>query len=179
MGHAESDWLALIGEAAKSDFIAIAKIAGYELDDRCLKVEPGPAPHKRRALPPSNMAVYSFWRGKEALKVGLASPNNDARFRFHHYSPGTSNSNLARSISVRFGELGLVAPPTDYRAWIELETGRIDFLMPASWGQPVARLLEGYLHARWRPRFEGRVWSGNSDTLPAPHFDVSVQNAAS
>lgn len=170
MGHSDPEWLKTMGEAAARDFIQIAAIAGYDLSIGELYVEVNPAPHKRTGLRPCFMAVYSFWRDKEALKVGLASPNDDARFRYHHYSPGTSPSNLARTLKYRFAELGLSAPPLQYRQWIERETGRIDFIMPAGWGPPLAKLFEAYLHARWRPRFEGRAWKGCPDTLPAPDF---------
>ena len=175
VGRKNEGWLAAIGTAALNDFVRVAEIVGYELDVDQLIVEASPAPHKRSALPARRMAIYSFWHGKKALKIGLASPNNDARFRYHHYSPGTCVSNLSLSIRDHYAELGLLAPPERYRTWIEAEIGRIDFLLPAEWGQPIGRLLESYLHARWRPRFEGRAWMGYGEALAAPIFDLANQ----
>lgn len=167
---AQQLWLEDVATIAVRDFVKVAQITGYNLDLRQISFEALPAPHKRTALPPSRMAVYSFWLADKVLKVGLASPNNDARFRFHHYSPGTGVSNLSKSIQANLLEFGLSEPPKSYRSWIEAHLARLDFLLPAAWGQPVGRLLEAYLHARWRPRFEGREWKGFSESLPEPNF---------
>jgi len=55
-------------------------------------------PHKPKGLPTGMMAVYTFFLNGQALKVGKAGPNSDARYRSQHYNPNSAGSTLARSI---------------------------------------------------------------------------------
>lgn len=178
MSSQTRSWLAEVANAAVQDFVRISAVIGYEIDLDRIVIEVSPAPHKRGPLRAHHMGIYSFWWRLEALKVGLASPNNNARFRYHHYSPGTSGSNLALSLSRCFEEFAQSEEAVNYRSWIETEVDRIDFQMPAEWGQPIGRLMEAYLHARWRPRFEGRAWKGYHESLPAPPIGAKFEQAA-
>ena len=164
-------WLELAAYDAKARFLEMALLAGYRLDPEKIGVQVLAAPHKQTSLPPGTMALYSFWLGQQACKVGIASPNDDARFRHHHYSPNSCGSSLARSVRNAPQRIGLKAPPTDSRAWLERQLSRINFILPAAWGQPVLKLFEAFLHARWRPAYEGRAWKGFEDALPAPDLE--------
>jgi hypothetical protein len=44
------------------------------------------------------MAVYCFFLDGRALKIGIAGPNSDARFRSQHYNLNSARSTLAGSI---------------------------------------------------------------------------------
>jgi hypothetical protein len=44
-----------------------------------------PAPHRPKGLPIGRMAAYCFFLNGQALKIGIAGPKSDARFRSHQY----------------------------------------------------------------------------------------------
>ena len=165
-----SEWLHDQVVDARRRFVPVAAAAGYDLLPDKIRLDVRAAPHKTGRLPRHSMAIYSFWMDRRACKVGLVSPNNAARFENHHYSPNACGSTLARSIKAQPHRLGLDACPENYRAWMEANLSRADIILPASWGQPVLKLLEVFLHARWRPIYEGRAWSGYLDSLPPPQL---------
>src|SRR3984893_7794355 len=91
----------ILGEmtsAALSDFANVAALAGTECDLSKIRVEVLNKPHKPSGLPTGRMAVYCFFLNGQALKVGIAGPNSDARYRSQHYNPNSAQSTLARSI---------------------------------------------------------------------------------
>jgi hypothetical protein len=116
-----------------------------------------PKPHKPKGLPVGKMAVYAFFLNGQALKVGKAGPNSDARYRSQHYNPRSAGSNLARSILNAPGKVGAVdVVEQNIGDWIKQHTDRVNFLMPADLGKHRLSLLESFLHDRWKPVFEGR-----------------------
>jgi hypothetical protein len=40
--------------------------------------------------------------------------------------------------------------------WIRVNTDGINFLLPLTLGLSALSLMEAFLHARWKPKFEGR-----------------------
>jgi len=139
------------------DFYKVASVAGIDMADSGLSVEYLPAPHRPpSALPKGKSAVYVFmWRG-ECLKVGKAGPKSQARYTGQHYSPLSSNSNLAKSLFSARDELGLAGlSESTVGDWIRANTARYNFLLDSSCGIPVLTLLESFLQCRLRPRFEG------------------------
>ena len=116
-----------------------------------------PAPHTPpSALPKGKIAVYVLsWRG-QCLKVGKVGPNSQARYTSQHYSPQSSNSNLAKSILSALSELGLSGvSEANAGAWIKNNVDRIDFLLNATRGMPLLTLLESFLQCGLKPKFEG------------------------
>lgn len=106
------------------------------------------------------MAVYCFFLNGTALKVGMAGPNSNARFRSHHYGHSRAGSTLARSILKYPGKIGIGPALADSVGdWIKNNTDRVDLLLPSSWGRPMLSQLESFLHARWTPIYEGTVAS--------------------
>ena len=102
------------------------------------------------------MAVYEFLWRDVCLKVGKVGPNSQARYTSQHYSPSSSNSNLAKSIVSARADLGVPdITESNVGAWIKSNVDRVNFLLDAEWGIPVLTLLESFLQCRLRPRFEG------------------------
>lgn len=127
------------------------------------------APHRPTRLPAASTAVYLFalsaTAGQSApcgtgtvLKVGKVGPNSEARFRYMHYNPASSNSNLARSLlahPILWPWLGIDALSADSVGdWIRTNLDRTNFYLPA--GRPqVLATLEVYIRARVGSVFEG------------------------
>ncbi|NCP28215.1 MAG: hypothetical protein GW850_09215 [Sphingomonadales bacterium] len=143
---------------ALDGFAALSKLSTQNLDLANISSEILKAPHEPAQFPKGNMAIYSFWKNYTCLKVGIASPNNNARFVSHHYGLNRAPSNLAKSIDKDPTVVGLLAPPEDYSMWIRQNCSRINFWMPGSWGKSILSLFEAYLHVVWTPIYEGGAW---------------------
>lgn len=151
-GLGESEVGALI-----ESFMAVGDLAGVTIPPGAVAVEMLPAPHRSPSvLPAGKMAVYIFQWGSQCLKIGKVGPKSQARYTSHHYSPGSSNSNLARCILKECTSLGISGLSTDnVGAWIKENTDRINILLDDRLGIPVLSMLEAFLHCRLKPRFEG------------------------
>jgi hypothetical protein len=127
------------------------------------------APHRATSLPPGSTAVYVFAfstsAGRSApcgpgtvLKVGKVGPNSEARFRYMHYNPGSSNSNLAKSLlthQILWPFLGIQRLTSgDVGERIRASMDRTNFFVPAGHPQVLAT-LEVYARARVGSVFEG------------------------
>lgn len=143
--------------ALLDDFRKVVALAGVALPPAALSLETLPAPHKPPStLPSGKMAVYVFvWNGR-CLKVGKVGPKSQARFTSQHYSPASSNSNLAKSLVTSHGKLGLSGiSESNAGAWIKANVDRVNFFLSAECGIPVLTLLESFLQCRLNPVFEG------------------------
>lgn len=139
------------------DFRKVVTLAGVSLPPAALSFETLPAPHTPpSALPSGKAAVYVFvWSGR-CLKVGKVGPKSQARFTSQHYSPASSNSNLAKSLVAGHGKLGLSGiTESNVGAWIKTNVDRVNFLLNVESGIPVLTLLESFLQCRLNPVFEG------------------------
>jgi hypothetical protein len=140
----------ILGEMAAvalRDFASVGALTGSACDLSKIRVEVLNKPHKPSGLPTGKMAVYCFFFNGDALKVGIAGPNSDARYRSQHYNPNSANSNLAKSILAYPGKIGIS---------IKEHTDRINILLPDFFGKPILSMLESFLQARWKPIYEGR-----------------------
>jgi hypothetical protein len=107
------------------------------------------------------MAAYCFFLNGHALKIGIAGPKSDARFRSQHYGATRANSTLAGSLLKHPGKVGITPILGDAIGdWIKANTDRINLLLPASYGRAMLSQLEAFLHGRWKPIYEGRVVAG-------------------
>lgn len=128
-----------------------------------------PAPHRPTTLPAGSTAVYVFALSAAAgqsapcgtgtvVKVGKAGPNSEARFRYMHYNPGSSNSNLAKSLlthPILWPWLGIQHLTfNSVGDWIRANLDRTNFFLPAGHPQILAT-LEVYIRARVGSVFEG------------------------
>jgi hypothetical protein len=101
------------------------------------------------------MAVYIFALGDRVLKVGKVGPNSGPRFRTHHYVPGSSISNLAKSLLAdETGDCRDISAD-EIGSWMQQHLHRIDILLGADVGVAVLAYLEAFLHCRLSPVYEG------------------------
>ena len=140
-----------------SDFLRAAELAGLDIKQRDIHIENLPAPHvPPSTLPSGKMAVYVFHWGDRCLKVGKVGPKSQARYTSQHYSPKSSNSNLAKSILKDKSVMGITEiDEHTVGNWVKQNTDRINFLIPESFGIPLLSLLEAFLQCRLKPCFEG------------------------
>ena len=128
-----------------------------------------PAPHKGKALPTSESAVYVFTLSpgygrstaagaNRTLKVGKAGVNCSARFQSQHYSANAAPSTLAATMlktKILWSYIGITSlDESNVRSWIEHNTERDNFYLNASDAHLLGK-LETYLKGRLGPVFEG------------------------
>jgi hypothetical protein len=140
-------------ETALGDFIEVCKLAGAIVKSDDISAIFSPAPHAPTGLPKGMMAAYGFYHDKRWLKIGIVGPNSNARFRSQHYLPHSSKSNLAQSLlkdssTSSFIEVHMVGE------WIKANCHRMNILLRDSLDLSLLRLLEAFLHARLKPRYE-------------------------
>lgn len=140
-----------------SDFLHAAKLAGLDIKQKDIHIENLPAPHvPPSTLPSGKMAVYVFHWADRCLKVGKVGPKSQARYTSQHYSPKSSNSNLAKSILKDKSVMGIIEiDEHTVGNWVKQNTDRVNFLIPESFGIPLLSLLEAFLQCRLKPCFEG------------------------
>jgi hypothetical protein len=127
------------------------------------------APHKGKALPVGECAVYVFTLSpgygrntvagaNRALKVGKAGVNCSARFQSQHYSTKAAPSTLAATLlktKILWPYIGItLLDESNVRLWIEHNTERDNFYLNTSDTHLLGR-LETYLKGRLGPVFEG------------------------
>jgi len=140
-----------------NDFVKVCALAGLQLTSADFRVEKLPAPHKPpSSLPNGKMAIYMFFLNGECVKVGKVGPKSQARYVSQHYSPGSSQSNLASSLLSSKNFQGLTGlNGLNAGNWIKANTDRVNILIAAEIGVPVLTLFESFLQCRLHPRFEG------------------------
>ena len=144
--------------------VKAAKLAGFNVEVESLQLltwNAGPATHIPKKLPVGYAAVYIFQlnntRSPIFLKVGKANSNSNARYQSHHYSPDSSNSNLARAIITgdpEFHALGAYIPETDIGVWIKERTNRFNILIPKELGKNFVHFAEAFFILKCKPFFE-------------------------
>lgn len=139
-----------------ADLRRVAKLVAIQLSDKNVTPQILLAPHAPPAtLPPGKMAVYVFLWGSNCLKVGRAGPKSAARYTSQHYAPGSSRSNLARSLLEVKNELGLRhLNEANVGRWIRRHSDRINFLLDKKLGKRALALVETFLQCRLKPRFD-------------------------
>lgn len=120
----------------------------YEVLDRGL-------PHLQpKQLPHGKMAVYMFLLNKEFLKIGKANHRSNARFCSHHYSL-SAPSTLAKSLLSDNEMTSFNITPSNVKDWIKTNCRRIDIIIDADLGVFALDLVEGIMHYKYEPRYEG------------------------
>jgi hypothetical protein len=153
------DNLSALSQALLDDFRKVVVLArGVSLSPAALSFDSLPAPHTPPpALTNGNASVYVFIWQEKCLKVGKVGPKSHARFTSQHYSPSSSQSNLAKSILADREEMRLHnLSESNVGDWIKTNVDRVNFILDvAECGIPVLNLLESFLQCRLQPRFEG------------------------
>ncbi len=151
------NWHSAIWSALR-DFSTVSELAGDRVVFGGRDVEFLPAPHAPPSrLPKGKMAVYGFWLDDDCLKIGKAGPNSHARFASQHYNIKSAGSTLAKSLTEDRLMYAFISGLENHalRDWIKRETSRVHILLPSTKSKILLSLLEAFLHARLRPRYEG------------------------
>jgi len=150
-------------------FLAAAAQAGLTVPADTIVEEYLPAPHSQpKSLPLGKHAIYWFSIGDRCLKVGKAGAKSNARYTSQHYNPGSSGSNLAKSILKHRDRIKAVLPAakhaevdhldeTTVGGWIKANTSRSNLLVGLSLNDVALGFLETFVQARLQPMFEGRI----------------------
>ena len=153
-----------------ADFRSAAKRHNKDYSTSAIESEAVRAPHKPAPLPRGKCAVYVFSLSAEygarcaagahrVLKVGKAGPNTNARFQSQHYNPGSSPSNLAKSLlhsEFLWAYFGIASLTTGtIGQWIKENTDRDHFYLDAAERNEMLGDLERYLKGVLGPAFEG------------------------
>ena len=128
-------------------------MTGKPITEDCFYIEHQPINHNPKALPDGKMAVYTFVSNDEFLKIGKANKNSKARYQSHHYYIDSGLSTLARSIVKDLNEPTI--NETNVRNWIISNCERFDVIIDAKLGSMALDLIEGILHYKYNPRYEG------------------------
>jgi hypothetical protein len=143
-------------ESALEAFLTVAELAGEPVSPDELQVEYCAAPHKPPpSLPVGKMAVYAFWSNGEWLKIGQAGAKSAARYTSQHYNLNSSMSNLSKSLSNDVGMKEVFGFDSQNPGqWVRASACRVNILMPSNRRKELLSLLEAFLHARLKPRYE-------------------------
>lgn len=100
------------------------------------------------------MAVYMFLFNSDFLKIGKANHRSNARFCSHHYSL-SAPSTLAKSLLADYEMISFNITPSNVKDWIKTNCRRIDIIIDADLGVFALDLIEGIMHYKYEPRYEG------------------------
>lgn len=130
------------------------KIVDKPLSKSQIEIVYQPLHHEAKALPKGKMAVYTFvYQGNEFLKIGRAGAKSKARYQSHHYYVRSGKSTLARSL-VNDPNMPMVNV-NNVTDWVKNNCERYDVILDASLGKMLLNYIEGMLHYKYLPRYEG------------------------
>ena len=136
-------------------FLEALQIAGVTFDRNKISIDDLGCPHTPRGLRNGEMAIYTFQRAGQYLKIGKAGSSSNARFRSQHYSPYRANSNLAKSLLNDPDMQSCGFDENNIDEWIKQNIRRIDILIDEDAGIFVLNFLEAFLHCVFHPKYEG------------------------
>jgi len=142
-------------KASVERFIEAIALAGIEVPPEKIVVRDLGCPHNPTPLPKGKMAVYVFSFERRVLKIGKVGPNSSARFQTQHYLPGSSNSNLAKSLLADRSGPCWKMNEKKIGPWMREHLDRTDILLDSDLPIAVLGFLEVFLHCRYSPRYEG------------------------
>ena len=141
-------------ENVLSDFRKALPLAGISTPI-VFNVQNRGCPHTPQLLPRGQMAIYIFARGDQFLKIGKVGSNSNSRFQTQHYAPGSSGSNLAKSLLDDDNSDCHDVSPEQIGKWMRENLHRTDIFLSAEVGVAVLAYLEAFLHCRLKPIYEG------------------------
>jgi hypothetical protein len=134
--------------------VETSTIIGTPLDEDDFYILYQPKNHIPKKLPKKKIAVYSFVYNGIFLKIGQAGIKSNARYQSQHYYPSSSNSNLAKSILndpmfKNFLNEDMIS------GWIKENCERYDIIINSYLGKNTLNYIEGMLHMKYNPKYEG------------------------
>lgn len=138
----------------KELIIKASALTGKPISEDSFYIEHQPINHSPKALPDGKMAVYTFVSNDEFLKIGKADKKSKARYQSHHYYIKSGSSTLARSLVKDSNESTI--NESNVRGWIISNCERFDIIIDSSLGSMTLDFIEGVLHYKYNPRYEGK-----------------------
>ena len=151
------------------EFLQASKRARFSFSEAKIRHEKLLAPHEPTRLPSDRCAVYVFSLSEDygsrcpagphrVLKVGKVGPNSNPRFQSQHYNPGSSGSNLAKSLltsKILWPYLGITNLFEGVAGqWVKKNLDRDNFFLDAKEKDDGLRELERFLRGVLGPGFE-------------------------
>ena len=136
-------------------FLEALRLAGVNLNDSKISFDDLGCPHTPKHMPKGKMAIYTFQRNGQYLKIGKAGSRSNARFRSQHYSPYRANSNLAKSLLNDPDMQSCGLDENNIDEWIKQNIRRVDILIDEDADIFVLNFLEAFLHCAFNPKYEG------------------------
>ena len=130
--------------------------AGFIVNPNALTLLPwnaGLQTHIPLALPANSAAVYIFKWNDIYLKVGKVNANSNARYQSQHYNPGSSKSNLSKSL-LSDNEFKALLGNGNVGEWLKTNTTRFNIIIPSNLGKNFAHFAEAFFILKCNPRFE-------------------------
>ena len=137
----------------KELIIKASALTGKPISEDSFYIEHQQINHSPKALPNGKMAVYTFVSNDKFLKIGRAGKKSKARYQSHHYYIKSGSSTLARSLVNDTNEPTITE--NNVRNWIISNCERFDVIIDASLGSMTLNFIEGMLHYKYNPRYEG------------------------
>ena len=137
----------------KELIIKASELTGKPITEDCFYIEHQSSNHNPKALTNGKMAVYTFVSNDEFLKIGKANKNSKARYQSHHYYLDSGPSTLARSLVNDPNKTTI--NESNVRDWIISNCERFDVIIDAKLGSMALDFIEGMLHYKYDPRYEG------------------------
>jgi len=149
------DWKLEI-EQSLSLFTAVAELAHSPISMDEMTVEFCEAPHHQATrLSQGRVAIFGFWADGEWLKICKAGVATKDRYVYQQYTFGAGKT-LAKSLIATHKVRPIAGfEPEVPGVWIDATTHRVNIILAARRGPAVLSLLEAFLQARLKPRYEG------------------------
>lgn len=128
-------------------------LIGKSINEKQFYIEFQDKPHFPKALGDGKMAVYMFLYNDKFLKIGIADKNSSARYQSQHYSVRGNSSTLAKSLveDERMSDVN----ERNVKEWIMNNCQRYNIILDAEVGSFALSLIEGLLHHKYMPVYEG------------------------
>jgi hypothetical protein len=134
--------------------INASTVVGKPLTSSDFTIVYQPLMHIPLALPNNKMAIYTFVYNDEFLKIGQANVNSKARYQSHHYYTRSGRSTLANSL-IDDSSMNSLVNTNNVNQWIKKNCERFDVIIDSKYGKYTLNFIEGLLHYKYNPRYEG------------------------
>lgn len=128
----------------------------FNIDKNKIEIIRREKPHKIDLLNSNQMAIYTFSYKGEYFKIGKAWSNSNPRFKYQHYNPNSTNSNLAKRIldNDEFCNKEKINE-NNIQDWMKNNLQRIDIIIDKDLKIFTLNLFESCLHYKYEPIYEG------------------------
>ncbi len=130
------------------------ELAGRPVKKGDFEIVYQPKNHIPKSLPNGKIAIYTFLYNDKFLKIGKAGKNSKARYQSHHYHTKSGKSTLANRL-VKDDNFKAFVNEQNVKSWIKENCERYDIIIDKSYGNYFLNFIEGLLHYKYNPMFEG------------------------